>query len=227
MWVSPGFSHDTRAMRNLRRLTRAADAASIEVDALGGDVSWLSRPDITEAWAKEVAASGLFSRIHLDVEPHSMPAWSSNQARLVKQLLNLFSRSAKAGLPVDADIPYWYWRIRTERGERLDRAVMRRVDGVTIMAYQSSPSLVLAVAERQLAMAGRLKVPAYVGVNIGPTGGDSPKSSFAGQPDADVRDALATIDARCSGAAWCAGTAIHDAKHLAALTVTRPLAPRA
>lgn len=225
VWVSPGFSTDTASLHRLSDLRRRAAAAGIRVDALGGDPSWLSYPSVALAWAREVRRTGLFAHVHLDVEPPRASLLSAPP--VAGQLLRVLSRVRTAGLPVDADVAYWFWQVRTAAGERLDEAVLRRVDSITIMAYQSSPGRVVSVARQELAAAARLHRRAFVGVNIGSPGGDSPLSTFAGQPDAAVRSALASIDRSCAATSACAGTAVHHAADLGRLTKHHPLAQRA
>nr|MDT0665919.1 hypothetical protein [Micromonospora sp. DSM 115978] len=47
---------------------RARDAG-IRVDAMGGDPSWVNNPPIARNWALESLGTGLFTGLHVEIEP--------------------------------------------------------------------------------------------------------------------------------------------------------------
>jgi hypothetical protein len=180
VWVSSGDLNPAERAK-LTTLRRLAAHQGVQLDALGGDPSWAEQPERAGAWAREVAATGLFERLHVDIEPQALPDWQSDERRLTRGLLSALDRARAAGLPVEADIPYWFWRIPTDDGIPLDIAILRRVTGITIMAYQDTATKVLAVSIEELAHAAQLGKYAWIGVNIGPPGGDAASSSIAWQ----------------------------------------------
>ena len=212
VWAGPGFSHDPATMARLRRLIVLAHRRHITVSALCGDPSWVLAPAVAGSWAREVAGTRLFTRIHLDVEPHALPDWSSNTERYGAGLLAVLDAVRGAGLRVSADIPYWYDTVRVD-GARLDRQVERRVGSVTIMAFSRTTAGVLARAEAEVSSAPR----AFIGVNIAPPGGDPISSTMLGLPAAVVFGQLRDIDAAAAGWRGYRGLAIHDSEYLAKL----------
>jgi hypothetical protein len=217
VWVSPGFSRNPTELAKLTTLRTLATHQGVHLDALGGDPSWAQQPECAGAWAREVAAAGLFERLHVDIEPQALPQWQSDQGRLTRGLLSAIDQTRAAGLPVEADIPYLYWRIPTGDGIPLDVAILRLITGITIMAYQDTATKVLAVSTEELAHAAQLGKYARIGVNVGPPGGDAPSSSFWGQPPATILNDAAAISR--SGTSWAsfAGIAWHDSESLAQL----------
>ncbi len=215
--VPPGFSRNPTELASLTNLRTLATHQGVHLDALSGDPSWAEQPERAGAWAREVTATGLFDRLHVDIEPQALPHWQSDQRRLTRGLLSAIDQIRAAGLPVEADIPYWYWRIPTDDGIPLDVAILRRITGITIMAYQDTATKVLAFSTKELAHTAQLGKYARIGVNIGPHGGDAPSSSFWGQPSATIQNDAAEISR--SGASWTsfAGIAWHDSESLARL----------
>lgn len=215
--ASPGFSRNPTELARLTTLRTLATQQGVHLDALSGDPSWAEQPEGAGAWAREVAATGLFERLHVDIEPQASMEWQSDQRRLTRGLLSAIDQIRPAGLPVEADIPYWYWRIPTDDGIPLDVAILRRITGITIMAYQDAATKMLAVSTEELAHAAQLGKYARIGVNVGPPGGDAPSSSFWGQPSATILNDVAMISR--SSASWTsfAGIAWHDSESLARL----------
>lgn len=217
VWVSPGFTADPRAIAYLTELHSDAVSAGMQLNALGGDPSWASHPQTAGAWADEVQRSGFFGRLHLDIEPYALPGWNSKSAGLANGLLSALAAAKRSGLPVDADIPYWYNTITAGGGGPLDVAVMRLADSVTIMAYRNSTAAVLAVAATEMAHAATLGSRVWIGINIASPGGDPANTSFAGQSAAAVKRAAAAISAQAQQWPTFSGLALHDYSSLAVL----------
>jgi hypothetical protein len=90
---------------------------------------------------------------------------------------------------------------------------MRRVDSVTLMSYTNTAANVLRISRPEMNHASRVGVPAYIGINVAPSGADPASSSFYGQKPAKIMAALSKIQAR--GVQWSsfAGTAVHDSEY--------------
>src|SRR5687767_15167511 len=57
-------------MAQLTRLVTSARAAGLRVDALGGDPGWVDDPAwVVRTWLQPALATGLFTGVHVDVEP--------------------------------------------------------------------------------------------------------------------------------------------------------------
>lgn len=217
VWVSPGFTADPARLSRLSDLGLRARLVGIEVDALCGDPSWATNPQEATRWALEVRKSGLFMRLHLDIEPHARPDWATGRSVLAKGLLTALRGAASSGMPVDADIPYWYDTVPAPDGGPLDVAVMRVTSSVTIMAYRDHAAAVLAAAAPALAHAQGVGKPAWVGMNLASSGGDPASSSYLGQPRSVIQRDISALDT--AGRRWpsFAGLALHDSDSLAAL----------
>jgi hypothetical protein len=215
IWVSPGFTADSTQLARLRELRALAGAGGIALQALCGDTSWVTTPSVAGTWAGEAARSGLFTGLHLDIEPQSLPTWTTQQAALARGLLAALDSAGATNLPLEADIPAWFDRVTVD-GSRLDTEVIRRTQGIVVMAYRNNPAAVLAAARPEVLEAGRLHKYAFIGVNLGPTGGDAPTTTMLGQPPATVAANVHAI-ATAPVLPGFRGVALHDATYVAKL----------
>ena len=214
----------------IRSLVDRAKAAGIRVDALGGDPGWVDNPSwVVTYWLKPAKSSGLFTGIHVDVEPYSTPAWTTDQPTVVSKYLTLLDKlKANAGTsPIEADIPFWFNTIRaTASGgasSSLDREIMKRTAGVTVMSYRntaSGPDGTLDIATAALAAGVALGKPVRLGQEttyLGDTAVDR-KQTFYGWTRTEMEAQLAQVNAGAAAYSSYAGLAIHSAAGYAALT---------
>jgi hypothetical protein len=215
VWVSPGFSHNASTIAYLRGLRQVANAHGQTLTALCGDPSWAQTPGVAGAWAREVNATNMFAGLHLDIEPHALPAWQTKRESLAEGLLKAL-RAVKSGvrLPVAADIPYWYNTVPAGDGQSLDVAVMRAVDSVTLMSYRNHASDVLSISGPEMAHAASLHKPAFIGISVAPPGSDPPTTTYFGSKAATVATDLVAIDRGARQWRSYAGTAVNDAEDL-------------
>lgn len=214
---------------NLRTLSERARAAGIRVDALGGDPGWVDNPSwVVTYWLKPAKATGLFTGIHVDVEPYTTPAWTTSQATVVAKYLTLLdSLRANAGsAAIEADIPFWFNGIpaKTSAGaaSSLDREIMRRTAGVTVMAYRNTaagPDGTLAIAAPALTAGAALGKPVRIGQEttyLGDTAVDT-KQTFFGWTRTAMEGQLTQVTAGATSQSSFAGLAIHSAGGYAAM----------
>lgn len=213
VWVAPGFSGDRASTGWLAELHRAAAADGVALDALGGDPQWAVQPELATQWASEAAASGWFARLHLDVEPHALAQWRTASTTLLDGMVTALRNAAGAGLPVDADVPYWLGTVRTSAGVDGLSAVCRVAASITVMAYQDRASAIERVSAAAVSAAARAGIPVWVGVNLREPAADEPSSSLWGQDRATTTAVLAGVAAMPG----VAGVALHDADALMAL----------
>ncbi|GAA2744341.1 hypothetical protein GCM10009868_21610 [Terrabacter aerolatus] len=215
---------------NLRTLSERARAAGIRVDALGGDPGWVDNPSwVVTYWLKPARSTGLFTGIHIDVEPYSTSAWTTSQSTVVAGYLTLLDKlKASAGTsPIEADIPFWFNQIPAKASNgaasTLDREIMRRTSGVTVMAYRNTAAGTdgtLDIAAAELAVGTALGKPVRIGQEttyLGDTAVDT-KQTFYGWTRTAMEAQLAQVDAGASSYAAYAGIAIHSAAGYAAMT---------
>ncbi|WP_345508948.1 hypothetical protein [Terrabacter aeriphilus] len=214
---------------NLRTLSERARAAGIRVDALGGDPGWVDNPSwVVTYWLKPARATGLFTGIHVDVEPYTTPAWTTSQATVVAKYLTLLDtlRANAGSSAIEADIPFWFNGIpaKTSTGaaSSLDREIMRRTSGVTVMAYRNTAAGAdgtLAIAAPALAAGSALGKPVRIGQEttyLGDTAVDT-KQTYYGWTRTAMEGQLAQVTSGATSNASFAGLAIHDARGYAAM----------
>ena len=214
----------------IKTLADRAKAAGIRVDALGGDPGWVDNPSwVVTYWLKPARNSGLFTGIHVDVEPYSTPAWTTDQPAVVSKYLTLLDKlKANAGTsPIEADIPFWFNTIpATASGvasSSLDREIMKRTAGVTVMSYRNTatgPDGTLDIATAALTAGVALGKPVRLGQEttyLGDTAVDR-KQTFYGWTRTDMETQLAQVNAGAAGYSSYAGLAIHSAAGYAAMT---------
>jgi hypothetical protein len=216
VWVSPGFSADPATMAKLHQLLHVASTRHVAVYALGGDPSWAQQPSRAGQWAAEVARTHMFTALHLDIEPHALPNWNADKLTLSRGLLSALDAVGDAGLRTEADIPTWYNTVVVD-GVPLDQAVLRRVDGITVMAYHNSVGGVLAAARAEIRDAAALRRYAYIGVNIADPGPDGASASFLGQDPSNIAGDIRRINQLASSWGGYRGIAVHDSAYLARL----------
>jgi hypothetical protein len=216
VWVSPGFTADQGTCSWLDQLARAAGSRAIALDALCGDPSWAEHPALAGAWAAEVGRSGRFGRVHIDIEPHALPNWGEASADLTTGLvMAVVAARRAAGLPVDVDIPAWYWTVKTTAGPTADVAILDVADSITLMSYQNTPGKVTSVSQPEMRTAAKARKPAYIGVNLMEPPPDDPGSSLWNQPPSVIRACIDEVGR--ATAPYFAGVAIHEAASLARL----------
>ncbi|MEW1953158.1 hypothetical protein [Terrabacter sp. NPDC080008] len=226
--VPPNLATSSQ-LPDITTLSQRARAAGIRVDALGGDPTWVDNASwVVTYWLKPAKSSGLFTGIHTDVEPYSLPAWTTKQSTVVASYLTLLDKlNANAGsMPIESDIPFWFGTIAakssTGASSTLDREIMKRTAGVTVMAYRNTatgPDGTLDVASTELAAGSALGKPVRLGqetTHLGDTAVDR-KQTFFGWTRTDMEAQLALVDSGASAYSSYAGLALHDASGYAAM----------
>lgn len=212
VWVSVPWGGPTR---RTAALVRALTAVGVRVACLGGDPLWAMDASSAASWTQRALGSGLFSGVHLDIEPWALPSWPADSRPLLDGLARaVLAVTRVAGrLPVDVDLPGWLARTDPDRFLR----VVDAAEGVVIMAYRDRAPAILSDAEAAVALARGARTRFRVGVDAVPS--LEPHTSFFD----DGRDALArhtsVVAARLAPIETFAGIAVHD------LAAWRDLAP--
>lgn len=212
-------------LAELRKLVTLADAAGLRVDALGGDPGWVDNPSaVVRTWLRPALATGLFTGVHIDMEPYNTPAWTTNRRAVVKRYLATLDafRAAAGSTPIEADIPFWFDEIPANRST-FDREVMKRTDAVTVMAYRRKADGVdgsIALSANEVRAGAELGRPVRIGQETNHLGDDpiSVKQTFHGQTRSQMEGQLGLILGAYGSSPSFAGLAIHDAVGYAAIT---------
>jgi hypothetical protein len=208
----------------LRQLSQSAASVGIRVDALGGDPTWVDNQAwVVDSWLKPALATGLFAGVHVDIEPYTTSAWQTRRATVVKKWLATLDtlRTAAGSTPLEADIPFWLDQVPVN-GSTLDREVMRRTAGVTVMAYRNladGPDGTVALATPAVRAGAALGRPVRIGQETTYLGSDptQAKQTFFGQTRTEMETQLAAVDSAFATAPAYVGLAVHDAAGYAAM----------
>jgi hypothetical protein len=209
----------------LRDLVQRATAAGVRVDALGGDPTWVDNQSwVVENWLRPALATSLFTGVHVDIEPYALPAWQTKRATVVKKWLATLDalRAAAGTVPLEADIPFWLDTVPAA-GSTLDREVIRRTAGVTVMAYRNTapgPDGTIALSAKAIRAGEDLGVPVRIGQETAYLGDDPTevKQTFFGQTVTQMESQLALVTAAYDASTAFAGLAVHHAASYAAMT---------
>jgi hypothetical protein len=208
----------------VREISQRAAAAGIRVDALGGDPGWVDNPAwVVDNWLKPAMGTGLFTGVHVDIEPYTTSAWQTDRAGVVQRYLGTLDTLVAAAGPaaVEADIPFWLHEVPAG-SSTLDREILRRVAGVSVMAYRDTAAGddgTIALATPSVTAATDLGKHARVGQETNDLGDDpvARKQTFHGQTRTELEDQVAQVGAAFVGQPGYAGVVLHDAVGYAAL----------
>jgi hypothetical protein len=208
----------------IRELSQRAAAVGIRVDALGGDPGWVDNPSwVVKNWLKPAMGTGLFTAVHVDVEPWTTSAWQTDRDTVVRRYLSTLDALVKAAAPTDveADIPFWFHEVPVG-GTTLDRETLRRVAGVSVMAYRDTAAGedgTIPLTTPAVTAATELGKHARVGQETNDLGDDpvAEKQTFFGQTRTELEAQLTEIGSAFEEQTGYAGIAIHDSVGYAAL----------
>lgn len=162
---------------------KQAGALDIRVDALSGAPSWgltserykiTSFLDWVKAYQNGAAEDEKFQGVHVDIEPHVLPQWKSDQTSVIRQwqenVQYLTDNVREMNLPVAADIPFWLCNYTTADGtSTLSRFMISQYDAVAIMSYRDTADGIYSTAKRELEEANYLGKPAFASVETKPS----------------------------------------------------------
>jgi hypothetical protein len=195
----------------LQEMKRLADASQIRLTALGGDPAWTTDHAAALAWQRDVVATGLFSGLHIDVEPYLTAGWTNNFSGTATSFLSLLDKLRLGSkLTVEADVPFWYGQY-TLAGKNLATEVLRRVSAITVMSYRDAgtgPNSILAVSQDWLTRGAAAGKRVRLGAETGPVA-DCPYCTFAEEGATALGNELAEVDAATRKTYSYAGVAVH------------------
>lgn len=208
----------------VREISQRAAAAGIRVDALGGDPGWVDNPSwVVKNWLRPAMGTGLFTGVHVDIEPYTTTAWQTDRDAVVRRYLSTLDTLVKAAAPaaLEADIPFWLHEVPAG-GSTLDREILARVAGVSVMAYRDTAAGEdgsIALASPAVTAATELGKGARVGQETNDLGDDpvAAKQTFWGQTRTELEQQVAQIGSAFAGRPGYAGIAVHDSAGYAAL----------
>lgn len=224
----------------LQALIRAATAQGIRVHALMGDPAHtlrnnhpkvLSRVETLAAFNESAEPSARFAGVHLDIEPHALPAWktasNAEKCALLTQFVEVNIKVAERlrdrapGVVLGTDIVFWLDKVKddgtpvypvTFRGVTKDPAkhLLDAVDHVGIMSYRGTAegaNGTIALVERTIAYADQdsVKGRAFIGVKMADIG--ARMEGFFGRTEQAMDAEVRKIEAAYAGRRGYAGPA--------------------
>nr|BFE89345.1 hypothetical protein GCM10020093_119470 [Planobispora longispora] len=193
----------------LSALGKNADAAGIELAALGGEPEWALDHAAALSWLRTAMGTGLFTTAHVDVEPYHLPAWRTDRAGTVASFTALLAKLRDADpRPLEADVPFWYHTIpagpsgSASSASSADSAtladeVLARTDAVTVMSYRDTatgPGSIMEISADMLRRGQRAGRPVRLGAETLRLP-DCPHCTFHDRGREAMDAALAEVDA--------------------------------
>jgi hypothetical protein len=196
------------SLNRFRDMRRRADAAKIKMTALNGESGWTTDHAAALDWAKAVAATGLFTGLHIDVEPYLTAGWTSDQQGTATAYLGLLD-DLRAGskLPIEADVPFWYGQDRVGTKNLADE-VLKRVGAITVMSYRDTAPALLSVSQDWLKRGAAAGKKVRLGAETGALP-DCTYCTFAEEGSRAMLTALAQVDAGAAKSKAYNGIAVH------------------
>ena len=202
-----------------------ASSAGIEIHVLGGSPKWALaseryRLEDFISWTRDYQASALpeerFTGIHIDVEPHTLPDWNTNQAALITQWADsvqyLGEQARALNLPITADIPFWLYKHQLPDGSMsMSRWMMTNMDAVVIMAYRDSAANIYNLASVEMEEADELGKKSIIAVET-KSSKEGAFITFYEEGTAYMEQQLSTADKLASRHNSYDGIAVHEYK---------------
>lgn len=221
-------------MKIYRSFIGKAFAKGIQVYALDGSAEWVAPKGYISqnqlmSWIGKYQSGSTsaqkFAGVHLDVEPYLYSGWRTNQAETIKSYQSLLmkakSSTAALNLPLEADIPFWFDEIsykNTYGKGLLTEWVIAKTNGVTVMAYRDSASLIIDIVKNEITLAEKYKKSIVVGVETGDTEeGDT--ISFFEEGESYMNRQLIEVKNYYAGVSALKGIAVH---HISSWMTLRP-----
>jgi len=170
------------------RFIQEASKREIQVEALGGDPSWglkEKRQYLQEfiewvaSYNTSVDEDARFRGIHLDIEPYLLPAWETDQERVVEEWLSNMEFAVNqarwlGGYHVSADVPFWIHQIGVPGYENNDagRWMLQRFDTLVLMDYRdraAGSNGIISNGIDMVAEASSLNTSVVIGVEMAPS----------------------------------------------------------
>lgn len=196
----------------------------IDVELLFGRPSWALAAEHARPVALTQAAvtftNGLVGArpvgVHFDVEPYLVPAWTTDQALVAGQYVDLLAELRAAlgasTLRLVVDIAFWFETVSLARNATtrpLDEWVIDAVDVTTLMDYRDTAPAILAGASQEMPYAGTHGKRVVIGVETMCGLSDGPTVTFCEEGQKTMDTTLAAVAAQYGAAPAFGGFAVH------------------
>jgi hypothetical protein len=161
------------------------------------------------------AGRARLAALQIDVEPHALPDWEREGAKLSGDYLDLLEAikaDLKGGPPLHVDIPVWWQERPIKRGGRtrpLSEWVIQLADRTVLMDYRNRVESIVEDAEGPLASADALGRSVLIGLAVHCDGApDNAAISFCGLGEGALSRAMRKAEARLRRHRSYAGMAV-------------------
>ncbi|MFG1734574.1 hypothetical protein [Paenibacillus sp. 843] len=213
-----------------RSFIRQAGKQGIEVHILGGAPNWAleterHRLETFIQWTAEYQASAApnerFTGIHVDIEPHVLSEWKTNQASLVKQwqasVRYLVHEAHTLNLPIGSDMTFWLHGYQLpDQSMSISRWMIQQFDQVVIMAYRDQADNIYNVAAAELKEADELGKEALIAVET-KSSNEGAYITFFEEGTSYMEEQLSKVCTKAEKHPSFSGFAIHDYRYWKAL----------
>jgi hypothetical protein len=184
---------------NAQKVMASLRIGGRRVYACVGEPDWVIDPvRLPEhlALAARAVSTGVFDGLHLDVEPHALPAWRDPGTRAplltgTVKLLDLV-RSALPDADIDAAVNPSFATV-PYLGESFLTALVRRLTSISIMSYRDSVSETIKRAMPSIGEISRLGRRWRLGVLVDPNP-DEPGTSWSHRSASSLEAAMDELD---------------------------------
>jgi hypothetical protein len=184
---------------NVQKVMASLRSGGRRVYACVGEPDWVIDPVRLPdhlALAARAVSTGLLDGLHLDVEPHALPAWRdpSSRAPLLTGTVKLLDlvRSALPDADIDAAVNPSFATV-PYHGESFLTALARRLTSISIMSYRDSVSETIKRATPSIREISRLGRRWRLGVLVDPNP-DEPGTSWSGRSASSLEAAMDELD---------------------------------
>lgn len=164
---------------NTKSFIKKCKDNNIKVYLLTGDYSWITNStglyNLIEKYQQfQISSEYKFDGIHLDIEPHQDPSFSTNRLDLVTKLINLVYDLKSYNIEFHYDIPFWLDDLVTIDGieKKAHEWIIDYADKVIIMSYRDTKDAILNVASDEYIYANSVNKEIMISVETYSTEGD-------------------------------------------------------
>jgi hypothetical protein len=153
--------------------------------------------------------------VQFDIEPYTLPQWSTNMNSVANQYLDLLEKLAPVvhagGLRLTMAVPFWFDTKMVTRGgvtRPMSELVADRVDRVALMDYRDDAASMVAMAQNEVNYASKIGRDVIVGAET--MCGLAPQTvTFCEEGRAKLDAALTAVATGFIGQTGFAGVAVH------------------
>ncbi|MCA0971400.1 hypothetical protein LCM20_12415 [Halobacillus litoralis] len=208
-----------------------ANAAGIEVHAMGGHPSWakkesegriLNLVDYVKSYNESSGSGQQFAGIHLDVEPYTDPSWDTNEQDVLRQWmdnLEVFVEETKRGSDLEAsmDLAMWFDDLPTpdHPDTPFYQWVIDTMDHTSVMAFRDQakgPGGILDVAANELSYAEEVGKKMLISVEMKESKAN-PHISFYEEGAVIMEDMLTIVNEELESNASYNGSVVHSYRY--------------